>query len=77
MDLSKFRNIGISAHIDSGKNHPERAAFCFMRVIHRINEVKGGGDVSATMDYMDPEPRAGDHDHQPPRRSSGKNTRST
>ena len=54
--ISRYRNIGISAHIDAGKTTTTERILFFTGVNHKLGEVHDG---AATMDWMEQEQERG------------------
>src|SRR3974390_1776166 len=54
--IERYRNVGISAHIDAGKTTTTERILYYTGVNHKIGEVHDG---AATMDWMEQEQEGG------------------
>lgn len=50
MQIERYRNIGISAHIDTGKTTTSERILFYTGITHKLGEVHEG---AAVMDWME------------------------
>jgi len=70
-DLSKYRNIGIFAHVDAGKTTTTERILKLTGKIHKLGEVHDG---ESTTDFMDQEKSVGSRFNQRRPLASGMTT---
>jgi elongation factor G len=73
-DITRYRNIGIFAHVDAGKTTTTERILALTGRIHKIGEVHDG---AATTDFMEQEQERGITIQSAATTASGKSTSST